>query len=139
MKQKINRKQQQFSKSNKFKQPDTTKNIINYDNEKPVFSFIYSVDKKYGIDECTTEEKLSFLKTMLKLSECSWIMLKSADKHGLGYEKIDKINTSLPPQVTDEVQLIAFRFYDKAPMVGFRQERTFHIIFFDRDFTLYDH
>jgi hypothetical protein len=137
MKRKIKLDNRLFPKSNKIKQPKI-KDTINYDNEKPVFSFIY-LDKNYGVDVCTGEEKLSFLQTMLTLSKCTWSTLKTAAKHGLGYEKIDKINTSLPPQVTDDVQLIAFRFYKKAPMVGFRNNKTFHVVFLDRKFTLYDH
>jgi hypothetical protein len=41
--------------------------------------------------------------------------------------------------VTEEVNLIAFRFDGKKPMVGYRDGVTFYVLFLDRSFTLYDH
>ncbi|MHB8327846.1 MAG: hypothetical protein ACYDB5_10515 [bacterium] len=136
MKHKINK--QKFSESNKIKQPETEKVKINYDKEKPVFSCIF-LDKDYSIEKCTDEEKLSFLRTIHILSQLTWEVLKQNNRHSLGYEKIAEVNCSLPPQITDDVKLIAFRFYNKAPMVGFRENQIFHIIFFDRNYKLYNH
>jgi len=39
-----------------------------------------------------------------------------------------------------DAQNIAFRFHDRAPMVGYRStDGIFYIIWFDRNFTLYTH
>jgi hypothetical protein len=46
---------------------------------------------------------------------------------------------TIPPDVTDDVNFIAFRFYAKAPMVGYRSMEVFHIGWLDRDYSLYDH
>ncbi len=64
-----------------------------------------------------------------------------APRHGLGYERIEKnaIKCGIPSVVPDDTDLIAFRFAGNAPMVGYRKERTFFILWLDRDFTLYDH
>ena len=44
------------------------------------------------------------------------------------------------PHLTEDVQrLIAFRFAGNAPMVGYRVQAIFYILWLDRDFTLYDH
>ncbi len=45
----------------------------------------------------------------------------------------------MPSVVTEEVNLIAFRFCGKAPVVGFRARRIFHVLWLDRAFKLYDH
>ncbi|WP_300674673.1 hypothetical protein [Desulfoluna sp.] len=63
-------------------------------------------------------------------------------RHGMGYEKIatSSLNTELPAHLSgQDVNLIAFRFNGKAPMVGYRDKSVFHILWVDRDFTLYDH
>jgi len=60
----------------------------------------------------------------------------------MGYEKIFRtaLKTSIPISVTDDVDFIAFRFCGKAPMVGFRgDDGTFFVVWFDRQFKVYDH
>jgi hypothetical protein len=56
----------------------------------------------------------------------------------LGYEKISKnsIRATIPSHIKDDVIFIAFRFYGKAPMVGYRKDLIFHILWIDRTFTL---
>jgi hypothetical protein len=46
---------------------------------------------------------------------------------------------SIPLCITPEVTLLALRFSGKHPMVGYREDDIFHILWFDFDFTLYDH
>lgn len=48
-----------------------------------------------------------------------------------------RIKEAKPACITPDVTLIAFRFWGKAPMVGFRDGRTFHIVWLDVDFSLY--
>ncbi|MEL6880569.1 MAG: hypothetical protein AAFY33_10055 [Cyanobacteria bacterium J06643_4] len=76
-----------------------------------------------------------------QLSELNWRELRAADKHGLGYEKISKkaIRPRIPLHITDDVNLIAFRFSGKKPMVGYRNGKTFYVVWLDRNFSLYDH
>ena len=106
----------------------------------PVFSMRY-LQKNYCISNCTTEEKASFADTMRLLSSLSWMQIKTTHRHGIGSEKIPsgQIKAGLPQVVTEDVTLLALRFCGKAPMVGFRDRDVFHILWFDRDFTLYPH
>jgi len=71
----------------------------------------------------------------------TWKEISVANRKGMGYEKIARnaLSVELPAHVTPDVNLLAFRFYGNAPMVGYRVKRVFHILFLDRDFTLYDH
>lgn len=113
----------------------------NPDQLPPKFSFHY-LQKNYCITCCTKDEQVSFVERMHRLSQLTWAQLRQADRHGLGYEIISRgsLNVKIPQGITDDVHIIAFRFCAKAPMVGYRSaDGTFHIIWFDRDFTVYDH
>ena len=46
---------------------------------------------------------------------------------------------TLPPNVTEDVTLLVFRFSGRKPMVGYRVKEAFYVLALDRDFTLYDH
>ena len=55
---------------------------------------------------------------------------------------IDSLNCELPHSIksTEDVKfLLAFRFDQMKPFVGFRNRFIFHVLFIDRDFTLYKH
>jgi hypothetical protein len=71
----------------------------------------------------------------------TWNEIISSPRHGVGYEKIahDAIRSPIPTHIKSDINLIAFRFCAKAPMVGYREENIFHIGWLDRDFTLYSH
>jgi hypothetical protein len=110
------------------------------DKLPPKFSFRY-LDRSRCITRCTEEERLAFVSKMHLLSQLTWSQLRQAPKDGLGYEKIDRdsIRAGIPTAITEDVNFIAFRFHGKAPMVGYRSDDgTFYIVWFDRDFTLYD-
>lgn len=106
----------------------------------PNFSLRY-LRKDYCISKCQQEEKAAFADTLHKLSQMTWQQIFQAGKHGMGFEKIarDGIKPGIPPHIGEDVNLIAFRFYGKAPMVGYRDRATFYVLWLDRDFTLYDH
>lgn len=106
----------------------------------PVFSFEY-LNKDYDVDSCTKDERAALCSKLAKLSKMTWTQIKQSPRHGLGFEKISRnsIKSGIPAAVTPEVDLLAFRFCDLKPMVGFRVESVFFIVWLDRDFSLYDH
>ncbi|MBP0018742.1 MAG: hypothetical protein J7647_14500 [Cyanobacteria bacterium SBLK] len=136
------------NKGKKFKQPSVSegnqirsqKHELDPYLQKPIFSFKY-LDRQYSIAQCTKDEKAALIDTLDRLSQLSWRELRQAPRHGLGYEKIsrDDINVSIPKFITEDVNFIAFRFCGKAPMVGYRDGEILHLIWLDRDFSLYDH
>jgi hypothetical protein len=75
------------------------------------------------------------------MSQLTWNELRQAQRHGIGSEKIDRksITRPIPSHITEDVTFLAFRFSGKKSMVGYRMKEMFHIIWFDRDFKLYDH
>lgn len=116
---------------------EIVKNEINY----PVFCLKH-VHQKHGIDSCNKDEKAALLNKMTLLSQLSWDEIQLLPKHGLGAEKISRnsIKSSIPTFITKDVNhFFAFRFKGKAPFVGHKSGSIFHVIYIDRDFTLYKH
>jgi hypothetical protein len=112
------------------------------DQHLPLFSLRYLDLGRYGLAACQQREKAAFADTLDRLSQLSWSELRLSPRHGLGYEQIPRhaLRVSLPSHLTEDVQrLIAFRFTGNAPMVGYRVQAIFYILWLDRDFTLYDH
>ncbi len=114
---------------------------VSPDVRPPSFSFQY-LHRDYCITQCTEVERLAFVDKMRLLSQLTWSQLRQAQRHGLGYEIIRRssIKPAIPANITDDISFIAFRFCAKKAMVGFRSiEGIFHVVWFDRDFTVYDH
>jgi hypothetical protein len=110
------------------------------DREKPVFCLQY-VSNLYCITGCNQEQKAAFADAIRNLSQLTWAEIKSSHRHGLGTEKIerDSIKAPIPEHVTDDETFLAIRFWKKAPMVGYREREIFRIIWFDANFSLYNH
>lgn len=72
----------------------------------------------------------------------SWLEINQAPRHGLGFEKIPRkqISVKPPEHVTPDItHFWAFRFFGKAPMVGYKEGEIFFVLWFDEEFKLYDH
>jgi hypothetical protein len=116
--------------------------VVEINNLKhPVFCFKY-LHKDYCLDNCTDDEKRCFISQIVRLSQMDWAGLQLAPKHGVGSEKIatTAINPNIPYSLTEDVSyLLAFRFDGLKAFVGYRNKFIFHVLFIDRDFTLYNH
>jgi hypothetical protein len=110
------------------------------EKQKPIFSLHY-LQKSHCLSDCDKDEKSAFADTLYKLSQITWNEIISSPRHGAGYKRIaqNAIKASIPSHLQADINLIAFRFCAKAPMVGYREENIFHILWIDRAFTLYDH
>ena len=106
----------------------------------PYFSLQYH-GRDYCLSRCQKDEKASFADTLHKLSKLTWQQIRASHRHQFGYEKIERneIRAGIPPYITEDVNIIAFRFHKTAPMVGYRDRATFYVVWLDRDFSLYDH
>jgi hypothetical protein len=120
--------------------PSPTTDPIDYNRERPVFSFIH-LSRKYCVSKCTTEQKAAFADKMRTLSELTWNDILITNRRGNGFEGLsqDGIKDNPPPSVRGDVKLIGTKFHDYRRIVGFREDATFHIIWFDYDGSLYDH
>lgn len=110
------------------------------DSNPPEFSLRY-LQKGFCVDACELKEKAALADKLFRLSQLSWAQIRQQDRHKLGYEKIARnaIRSGIPAHITEDVDLIAFRFCGMAPMVGYKYGATFYILWLDRAFTLYQH
>lgn len=113
---------------------------IDHNREKPTFCLRY-VDTDYCITRCDRDDKAAFVDKMRRLSTMTWNEILQAGRHAMGFETIARtsIRRPIPPHVTEDVTFIAFRFSGMKPMVGYRKDAMFHIIWFDCSYCLYDH
>jgi hypothetical protein len=123
----------------------TKENVkLSYNDLRPVFSLRH-MREKYSLEKCTSEQKQAFGCRMVELFQLKWSQIIMASRHGFGCEKVSPQSIkgdSIPiiPEITpDDTPLLALRFSNKHPMVGYREKDIFHILWFDRDYTLYAH
>lgn len=113
--------------------------VENYDY--PVFCFRH-LHKDHNLDHCDKEERKSLIDRLVKLGQSNWSAIQLLPKHGLGSEKINRnsIKPSIPKYFTNDVKFfLAFRFQGKKVFIGHRNKFIFHIIYIDRNFSVYDH
>lgn len=108
----------------------------------PIFGFDKMQDGSgYSVSCCNAEHQAAALRKIFTLSKMTWNDIQNAPRHGLGTEKIARsaITAAIPAGVTEDVTFLALRYNGLAPMVGYRDGRTFHVLYLDHTFTLYPH
>jgi hypothetical protein len=110
------------------------------DKRCPVFSFEY-LQHGYCISDCNAEQKVALADRLWEMSQLSWQQLRGSWRHGQGSEKIGRssIRVPIPNRITEDVTIIAFRFWGLAPMLGYRDGRIFHVIWIDPGLAVYAH
>lgn len=131
-------------KKQKPKQGSLVKSVepINYDQLPPIFSLEKIQQGKYCLSNLDQEHKAMFSEAIFRRKSTSWNQIKKLDRHGLGTEKIAKssIKAVIPRFITEDVtDFLVFRYKGMNSMVGYRQRDVFFVLWFDHDFTLYDH
>jgi len=115
---------------------------IDYDSKPPVFSLEKLEPGYYCFSKLDQKDKAAFAESIFKRRNIPWREIKNLPRHGLGLEKIAKssIKTILPKHITEDFNFfLAFRFSGKKPMVGYRINEIFYVLWFDHNFTLYEH
>jgi hypothetical protein len=114
----------------------------NYDKLPPIFSLEKIVGDKYCFSNLDDKDKKQFAESIFKRKNLSWSDIKKAHRHALGFEKIPKnsIKGTKPSFITDDInEFLSFRFNGMKPMVGYRTQNIFYVLWFDLDYTLYKH
>jgi hypothetical protein len=133
----------------KIRKPDKNKGkrisaneTVDYDESPPIFSLERLQGGKHCFSRLESDDKAAFAESIFRRRGLKWKDIKKEGRHGLGFEKIalSSIKAQPPRFITqDEKHVLAFRFSGMKPMVGIRQKNIFYVIWFDKDFTLYDH
>lgn len=116
---------------------------ISTDLLPPTFSLHYmTLNTGYCLTRCTVHERAAFASRIREMSQLTWIQIKGSGRHGQGCEEIPQRQirgSKIPTGVHPDATLLSFRCIGTAPMVGFREGQMFHIVWIDRDYTLYKH
>lgn len=107
----------------------------------PVFCFRH-LHKNYSHSHLEDKDQVQLVDQLHKLSQLSWNDIVASGRHGLGSEKIAKssIKPGIPEAITDDVEFfLALRFSGMKAMVGWRNSYRFHIVYLDRDYSVYSH
>ena len=106
----------------------------------PIFS-LADMQRGYCVDDCDKEHQAAFARALWDRAQMTWLDITVARRHGLGIEEIPRssFKVAIPRHITPDVDFIALRFHGKAPMVGYRDGRIFHVLWLDHDFGVYDH
>ncbi|HAV4234685.1 hypothetical protein WKW51_05930 [Acinetobacter baumannii] len=105
-----------------------------------IFSLQY-IQKNHCYSNCQPAEKQALADAIFKRREMTWKTIAKEARHGLGYEKIERksLNVAVPNVVPEDASILSFRFYGLAPMVGYRENDIFHILWLDREYKVYPH
>lgn len=135
-------------KGNRLKERGKTKNDLkerpserkSTNQDTPWFCF-NKLQNGHCISDCDQEQQAAVAETLRRLSQLTWNDINQAPRHGMGYEKIAQtaIKAAIPPAITEDVQLLAFRCHGLSPMIGYRFDRVFHLVWIDKSFDVYDH
>jgi len=126
------------SKGRRISPPQTP----NYDQQPPIFSLERVQPGDYCFSALDNKCKAQFAESIFKRRSITWAQIKSQPRHGIGFEKIpvSQIKQPIPQFITeDQEDLIVFRYNGMRPMVGYRVKNIFYVLWFDHNFTLYDH
>lgn len=116
--------------------------LVSENDQKPLFSFEHMPNGSgFSISCAGPDDRSQLASKLYQLSQMTWMQINQAPRHGSGSEIIARaaIKAKVPPAVTDDTNMLAFRYSGKRPMVGYRDGRTFHVLWLDWNFTLYDH
>ena len=108
-----------------------------YQDEPPKFSLRY-IQPDYCITKCEQDDQLQFIQSMLKRKDTPWKVLITLAREKLGCETIQSLRVHTP-KCAEGKTIIAFRFSGMKAMIGFRERDVFYILWFDRNFSVYDH
>lgn len=116
---------------------------VSTDTLPPTFSLHHmTLNSKYCLTQCAVHERAAFASRIREMSQLTWLQIKGSQRHGQGCEEIPQkqiAGSKLPGIIKPDTTLLAFRCIGTAPMVGFRDGQTFHIVWIDRDYSLYRH
>lgn len=69
---------------------------VNYDEKPPVFSLERLQNGDYCLQGLDKEGKASFADAIFRRKDKKWKDIKQMPKHGLGFEKLPKLQLKLP-------------------------------------------
>ena len=113
-----------------------------YNKMVPLFSLERLQSGRYCLSKLEKDDKAAYADSIFKRRSVTWNDIQRMDRYGLGHEKIEitSLKVAIPKFITeDEHNLLAFRYSGKKPIIGYRIKNIFYVLWFDHDFSVYDH
>lgn len=107
------------------------------DSEHP-FICLAHLARGYCVFDCETQEQAAFAKALRDISRRTWKELKQAPRKGVGFETIYNVKKELPESAKKK-RIISFRISSVFRMVGYRDQRVFHVLWVDPKGEVYEH
>jgi len=126
------------NKGKRFDAQDTP----DWNEHPPIFSLEKVQSGKYCFSQLPDKCKIAFATAQFSRRNHTWKEISQMPKHGYGTEKIPKnqIKATIPSFITPEVKdFQVLRYHENRPMVGYRKRDVFYILWFDHNYSLYDH
>jgi len=108
------------------------------DHLTPLFC-LSLIARDFCVLDCETNEQAAFACKLRKISQMTWRELKNAPREGLGFESIYNIDKDKIPAVAQGKRILAFRISEIHRLIGYRDNRVFHIIWNDPRGRVYPH
>lgn len=90
--------------------------------------------------DCQRDQKAQFAERLQELSELTWGEINQAPRDGLGTEKIAQysLREAIPEHISPDVRILSFKFGRGARMIGYREERVFHVVWVDLEHDVFN-
>jgi hypothetical protein len=114
---------------------------ISPQQQVPAFCFQHQRNG-YQIGNCCDEAKVALADAIHRRSNLTWQQIETADHHKLGTEKIPQVRLhfDVPSSFPEEAKVTVLRCqYGVMRLIGFREGRTFHVVWVDEKGAGYDH
>jgi hypothetical protein len=111
------------------------------DDVPPRWCFAHVVDGDYNPRHLDKNQKALLLDQLLRRSQLTWKQIKLTPREGLGFEAIagKSLKSPIPPVAEGEI-ILCFRMGENGGrFLGIRKHHTFHILWVDCVYELYDH
>jgi hypothetical protein len=121
------------------RRPDAFRQVVpSASDQRPLFSF-YHLEDGFRVSDCQARDRGDFAVRLEELSQLTWTQIILAPRQGLGAETIkrESIRVRVPSDLTRDLRIIAFRFGSGARIVGYREDRVFHVIWVDPNHRVY--
>lgn len=106
----------------------------------PAFCLHY-LDTNFSLNRCTKKQKIAFANTIHTLGQKTWGDILQCNRHHGGCETIslDKKYKNRLPELAKKLPVLSFRCFGMYPILGFRKQKFFYIVWLDPTGEIYKH
>lgn len=106
---------------------------VGSDQQHPNFSFRHVDTNNYLLQDWEKDEIKQLVKRLILLEQLTWHGVKTHG--GLRWKTLDtsSLRCAIPANIPEEQTIAEFRVSQRMRVMGYRQDRTFYLVWFDRN------